>query len=212
MDKELLKDVIFNSQKCQRNWDLNKTISATDLDILINAATNCPSKQNEVFYKLIIIKNREMIESVYNNTKGFHIMHCYTEQNNSKNYTIKNTQTLANILFIFCNDIGKEQRTPDNIQFVNTGKETNELITQRNIAIGIASGYVNLVSHLLGYKTGYCSCFDKNVIGDYIGEKNPRLILGIGYPNSDKNRSKHHIDKNISYMSFNKNINYKFIL
>lgn len=212
MDTKLLNNVIVDSQKCQRNWDLQKNISETDLNVLINAATNCPSKQNEVFYKLIIVKNREIIDNIYNNTEGFSINHCYADQIYPSNYKIKNTQTLANILFIFCNDIGEEKRTPDNNQFVNTGHETNELIKQRNIAIGIASGYVNLVSHLLGYKTGYCSCFDKNVVGNYIQEENPQLILGIGYPDSNKDRSVHHLDENISYMSFNKSISYKFIL
>ena len=29
-----------------------------------------------------------------------------------------------------------------------------------DMSIGIASGYLNLISTMLNYKTGYCACFD----------------------------------------------------
>ena len=44
-----IKKAVIRSQHCQRNFDLTKSIPENDLELLIHAATNCPSKQNIAF-------------------------------------------------------------------------------------------------------------------------------------------------------------------
>ena len=48
--KEEIRNHIQESQKCQRNWELNKKIPKEDLDLIIEAVTNCPTRQNINFY------------------------------------------------------------------------------------------------------------------------------------------------------------------
>ena len=42
---KMLRETIHESQKCQRNWDLSKDIPQEDKDLIVEAATNSPSKQ-----------------------------------------------------------------------------------------------------------------------------------------------------------------------
>ena len=44
--RKMLKETIHESQKCQRNWDLNAQISEEDKKLIVESATNYPSKQN----------------------------------------------------------------------------------------------------------------------------------------------------------------------
>ena len=41
-----------------------------DIDLLVHAATNCPSKQNFKFYNLHVVTNRDIIEKVHSMTEG----------------------------------------------------------------------------------------------------------------------------------------------
>ena len=48
-NSEIIK-AIHRSQHTQRNYDLSKKIPQADLDLIIEAATQCPSKQNIAYY------------------------------------------------------------------------------------------------------------------------------------------------------------------
>ena len=68
---KMIKETIHESQKCQRNWDLTKEIAEKDKELIIEAATNSPSKQNLNYFKLHVIEDREVIEKIHDNTRGF---------------------------------------------------------------------------------------------------------------------------------------------
>ena len=75
---------------------LNKAIELAkkeDLDLIVHAATQCPSKQNVAFYKVHFITNREVIEAVHDKTAGF--------TNYETGGSETNSQTLANLLIAF---------------------------------------------------------------------------------------------------------------
>ena len=57
-----IKKAIIRSQHCQRNWDLSKQIPQDDIDLIVYAASNCPSKQNVSFYNLHAITNRDILK------------------------------------------------------------------------------------------------------------------------------------------------------
>lgn len=65
-----LEKTITKSQRCQRNWDLSKSIPAEDIKTMMTSVTQCSSKQNRVFYKCKFITNREIIEKIYKTTGG----------------------------------------------------------------------------------------------------------------------------------------------
>lgn len=202
--KEIYKAVI-RSQHCQRNWDLSKTIPKEDIEILIDCATQCPSKQNIAFYKLHFITSRDLIEDIHNNTWGAGPI-------KDKNYPTEyetNPQTLANLLVVFESVDILEQIKNDNIDRNlqthnvlnnNSDKDMETLITDSNVAIGIAAGYLNLTASLLGYNTGCCQCFDADAIKNILMLKNtPILLMGIGYGDKTVNRRKHHVRKNFMF-------------
>ena len=148
---------IDRSQHCQRNWDLTKTISDSDVATLVHSVTQCPSKQNYAYYRVHVITDRNTIQNIYDTTTGFRIT--------STNQVYKNTQTLANVLFAFEAATPSNTRHKQSEQDENTNTDTinKDLLT----SLGIATGYLNLTASLLGYYTGYCQCFDSNVAVSY---------------------------------------------
>ena len=185
-----LKNIIIRSQRTQRNWDLSQSIENQDLELFKIAVSECPAKQNRIWYNVVFVKDRNIIEKIYNTTDGF----TYTE-----NDTTTNSQTLANLLAVFC--IDKDKRDKVSKSDTNNSK----------ISIGIASGYLNLVAHLLNYKTGYCACFDNKEVNKILDVDNSELILGIGYPDYSKDRREHQKVKDFLYPTFDKDIKIKVI-
>lgn len=193
MDHSTITKAIIKSQHCQRNWDLTQEIPQADLDLILTAATQCPSKQNLAFYKLHVVTNREVIEKLYKSTSMVTSIH----PNNEKN---ENPQTLANLVLVFEEsfEIDDAERNDETVELAkgNTDPILLEIIHRdTNMAIGIAAGYVNLVSNMLGYSTGCCACIDYDTVIDMLDLKaNPRLIMGIGFKDETRNRRIHHLD------------------
>ena len=63
--KKMLKESIHESQKCQRNWEFDATISEEDKKLILEAATNSPSKQNLNYFKLHVIEDRDVIDAIH---------------------------------------------------------------------------------------------------------------------------------------------------
>ena len=197
MDK-ILK-AIESSQHCQRNWDLDKTIESEHLKIFEYVLKNAPSKQNIAFYKIHFIFNRNLIKDIYDNTATY----------SARPIEFYNPQTLANLLVVF-----------EEVLYFNTINENNEIIAykqrdkltkaQRSMieetikqdrlqAVGIASGQLALVANYLGYKTGFCKCFDSSAIEKILNLDNKiSLLLGIGYSVENIDHNIHHLDREIS--------------
>tara|TARA_B100001057_G_scaffold463220_1_gene516974 strand:+ start:1041 stop:1691 length:651 start_codon:yes stop_codon:yes gene_type:complete len=191
-----IKNAVSRSQHCQRNWDLDKEIPQEDLDLIVHAATQCPSKQNIAYYKLHFITNRNIIEAVHDKTAGF----INYETGDSET----NSQTLANLLIAFEEEDYIDRHTTDTV-FRNdelfahdnnemTQEQKDALARDKFMAIGIASGYINLTASMLGYSTGYCACFDgyQRNFKELNAKKPIKLLIGIGFANANKNRLVHH--------------------
>lgn len=191
---------IHRSQHCQRNWDLSKEIPEDDLQLLVTAATECPSKQNIAFYKAHFITNRSIIEAVHANTTGFGRSMDPTD-------LTTNSQTLANLLVVFeDNDFTKSLaddkvvRSAETQAWLDSGKTADEWVRDRDMAIGIAAGYLNLTASLMGYGTGCCACFDDIAIKELLGlSDTPVLLMGIGFKNPLMNRRIHHKEHNFMF-------------
>lgn len=193
MFKQMIKKSIHKSQHCQRNWDLTKQIPKEDIELIVDSAVNCPTKQNLNFYKVHAITNRELIEKIHDKTKGFEVFGEDRQVVDVKT----NSQTLANLLLVFTKDSPSYAR--EQIEIDDEKAKTYE--DDRHIAIGIAAGYVNLTSTMLGYSTGCCKCFDSNEIKNMLGES-PMLLMGIGYSDDEKIRTEHQQDTNFRFPTF----------
>jgi nitroreductase len=187
---------VIKSQHCQRNWDLSQPIPKTDIDLMIHAATQCPSKQNNAFYGLSVVQDRNIIEQIHNYTFGFRMF-------NEEQEIITNSQVLANILFVFT-DAESSSRVLDKNEL---DEDSDQTIIQRdaNIALGIASGYLNLTSTMLGYSTGCCQCLDPEPIKDILQtDRKILLLMGVGHKNPNLNRRIHHADNDKIFYSIPK--------
>ncbi len=164
-----IKKTVIRSQHVQRNWDLTKQIPEQDLELLIHAVTNCPSKQNFAFYKVHFITNREKIESIHALTEGLR---------NMKGEMSTNSQTLANLLVVF-EDLDPSQELIDKWKLRDKGN-LETLKRDQQMAVGVAAGYLNVIASMLGYGTGCCACYNDEEVKQKI-----RKILctpgNIGY-------------------------------
>lgn len=188
--KKLLRESINESQKCQRNWDLNQQIDEEDKELILESVTNCPSKQNINYYNLHVIEDRKMIEKIHENTKGFGPIYgdydsekmngYYREERGEEGEYHTNPQVLAQMLLVFTKN---EENLPKR-------EKNDEYEEDRLMAVGIAAGYCNIISTQLGYATGCCKCFDFDGVKNIIGEK-PMLLMGVGIPDKKRNRREH---------------------
>lgn len=199
LDNMDLVKAVHRSQHCQRNWNLEQTMPEEDIATLIEAVTQCPSKQNKAFYSVTAITQREKIESIHEMTKGFGA--------GSKMYT--NPQTLAHLLLVFSSLSQEEdEKMLHNLYMVEARNRNDltvskeekkehikiDLIEQRMTSIGIAAGYANLTASLMGYGTGCCACFDQGTVKSFLNiEGQPLLLMGIGI-SGEKTRRLHHTE------------------
>ena len=211
---ETLKKAIHKSQHCQRNWDLTRKIPAEDLRVMVEAVTQCPSKQNVAFYKVTLVTNREKIEAVHLLTDGF-----TAPLERSKSVT--NSQVLANLLVVFEEVPLRNEGPKDLYRNCETHQvlEGNEayaaqplewdaskaLEIDRMLAIGVAAGYLNLTASLLGYATGCCTRFIPEGVQKELGlARPPALLMGVGYADSDRGRRVHHKNPAFLFPTFPK--------
>ena len=198
VDSKALIDTIKQSQRCQRNWDLSKKVRPEDVELLKIAVTQCPSKQNRVFYKAVFVQNRNVIEQLHASSD------CYV-WNFEPRKAVTNSQMMANMLVVFFRDRDQNTgaRTGEEYAYgINTGKTQMD----EDRALGIAGGYLNLTAHMLGYKTGfYNSHHNFKKLHSIFGEL-PLLTLGIGYPDINRNPNVHHAIPTFTFPSFNKKI------
>lgn len=195
-----IKRAIGRSQHCQRNWDLSRKIPQEDLDLFIEAVTECPSKQNIAFYNAHFVTNREIIERVHDFTDGFTASY-------DPPVTTTNTQVLANLLVVFeeaelCTEKRSDHvRNQQTKAYVESGGDPSEetaalLDRDKCMAVGVAAGYLNLAGSLLGYSTGCCACFDPAGVKAVLNlERNPLLLMGIGFKNPNLSRRIHHVNQ-----------------
>ena len=203
-----IKSAIDVCKKAQRNYDLTKPVSEEDLETLIYVAANSPSKQNETHFSLRVYTDPKIIREIYNLTELF------TFQTNTQTdkiftdttkkfetdhrYAVTNSQILAPVVFVYCDET-KNIRSGTHI-VATRGKATkiavDTLNEQKNMSIGISSGQLVMAAALLGYKTGYCSAFERDVNGDNVQKllnikSEPKLLVGVGYPHPDMTRLEH---------------------
>ena len=204
----ILRDEIKNAaditNRAQRNYDLTKTIPQEDLDTLLYAAVNSPSKQNETHYSLHVYTDQDIIKQIYSHTKKFTMIRDKQDSDESfkvekdvfiqdDTKSVTNSQIYANALFVYVieqgDTRGSQHRAAKENPNSNAAKVYGEQVAY---SMGISVGELILSAGLLGYKTGICSALDTRPIRDILGIKqNPKLLVGVGIPNSQLERTQH---------------------
>jgi nitroreductase len=188
-----LKKAIHRSQHCQRNWDLTKEIPEEDIDLIITAATQCPSKQNIAHYKVHAITNRDLIEKIHQNTVGFQVIHT-------------NSQVLANLLLVLEHSpVNNHNNLFSYNKELSQSEKANSFLRDAHMAVGVAAGYVNVISSIIGYSTGCCACFNSSAIKELLGLDNDILLMmGVGFKDSNLNRRVHHENHDFTFPAIKK--------
>jgi len=206
MDLYNQKKAVDQARRCQRNWDHSKSVPEEHINHWIYLATNAPSKQDESFFDLYVVTDRGKIDYLYrNHTWGF------TMLPGIKDYTARNPQMDANILFVFNRKVDEEDirnnEKDGSIRDPNASSRWDNAFT----SIGIASGIVAFSASMMGYATGYGKNFgyveepkySQEVWGEILGVPvdSNRLTysLGIGYP--DENLEWYQSKNNTEYLT-----------
>jgi nitroreductase len=190
VNKSDIKKAIIRSQHCQRNWDLSKSIPDEDIEMIKTAVTNCPSKQNVAYYKVIFVTDRDKIERIYETTNGF-------ITNFRSNDTVTNSQVLANLLVVFAeSDVEPKENIFGDVFVPSKDLEKPEdLLKDKHMAVGIGAGYANITASMLGYSTGCCACFDPAQVAEILDiDTHVHLLMGIGFKDETRPRREHHAE------------------
>jgi len=232
MNKKIIQ-AVDSAQKAQRNYDLSIPIPQTDLDTLIYAAVNSPSKQNETHYSLHVYTDQHIIEQIYNYTKKFTMIRDRRDQDKSYKVennvfiqddtrSVTNSQIYANALFVYVEESGEARGSQHQAAKENPSSNAARVYREQvAYSMGISVGELILSAGLLGYKTGICSALETRPIRGILGVKqNPKLLVGVGIPNNQLERTQHpdvlnkdipkkfrtgHLEENWKFPSFVKN-------
>ncbi len=215
MFRSMIKKSIHKSQHCNRNWDLSKEMPQEDIDLITEAATQCPTKQNLNHYKTHVITDRAMIEQIEaataipefgsedNSFLGFDGLQGYDEGQGPTN-----SQLSAHTVYAFVEDdvkqYGEEVRNISESEKMGGSAEHFSYKEDRDQAVGIAAGYVNLVSTMMGYSTGCCKCFHVEKVNEILGVpegKKTVLLMGVGIADTSRSRQEHHSDASFKFGS-----------
>jgi len=198
---------VNTAERCQRNWDHSKPVLKEHIQQIVEVATTMPTKNNRGYYDLVVSTNPE-----FNRT-------CYKYAVDPRNLHFKdreihrNTQVDAPLLLLW--------RTTDLDNIDNPYDDSYQ--KDFHISVGISSGAAVLTANHLGYRTGYCQCFDSDKLFNVLEQKfslpivNTRykdiLAVGIGHPDSNFKRTQCVIDGKLGYTaeSVNKTIDITYI-
>lgn len=229
-----IKKAVTATNKAQRNYDLTKCIPQEDLDTLIYAAVNSPSKQNETHYSLHVYTDQAIIKQIYSHTKKFTMIRDRQDQEESFKVeddvfiqndvkSVTNSQIYANALFVYVTEQGETRGSQHRAAKENPNSTAAKVYNEQiAYSMGISIGELILSAGLLGYTTGICSALDTKPIRDILGTKqNPKLLVGVGFPNNQLERTQHsevlnrdipekfrtgELDEHWKFPSFEKNI------
>lgn len=164
------------AEHCQRNWDFSKPVISDHINMIVDAATNMPTKQNRPYYRLVCSTNLEFNRFCYDNA-------TYDKDPSFKNNKFhRNGQVNAPLLLMWTPDDEEKCLNPYDDDYVDNF----------HLATGISSGAAAFAAGYLGYSTGFCICVNwPNVYANLVERGYPTpgygagLLLGIGHPDDN---------------------------
>ena len=184
-------EAVNGFQRCQRNFDLERTVDPQLVEFLYDVALSTPTKQNLVNFDVIAVTNRKIIRQCAEAAVSESVDFLSVSEEIKSGKRLQNPQVDCNLLFLY---VMKDNRLSKVKQSRDPGPEM-ELQSYKRLVqceIGISAGAVGLSAHLFGLKTGCCKCYDEPQLPDSIFTDNGYdkydicLMLGIGYPKFKK--------------------------
>ena len=178
-------------QRCQRNFDLTKTVSDDIVNRLYNIGYRTPTKQNLNSFQIVAFTKRNQIfEIAKTATSVYDHWESFSKRDRAEitsGRRMQNPQVNANLLFMFFHRpesmtsalrLEREGITGDTPEFWRS-------VT--NFEMGLAASAIALAAHNMGFKTGFCRCFDRAMLNKIIeplglNSDNFSAALGVGYP------------------------------
>jgi len=200
--KHRIKQAIDVAQKAQRNFDLSRTIPMEDIETMIYAAQNSPSKQNETHYALKVYTDPKIIEQVYYETRKFtahskdNVLDAYSDEKGEfwqdEKISVYNSQILSNVLFVYTDDEDHIRGGEHKLALNNRAVCGPAFEEQKNYSVGISVGELILTASMLGYKCGVCCGFNRPEVKQIVdSESEVKLLVGIGFENKNLDRQFH---------------------
>ena len=168
--------------KCQRNW-IDSPIDEFDLNTIVEACMNMPTKQNVLMYELVVVQDKESREFLYDNSD-------VPELPQTHHTRWRNGQMNApTILMWFRSSVLNHKK------YWNTLSHTRQDLI--NLNAGISMGAAALTATQLGYFVGFNCCFSSlekiNEFGKKVNtefdDRSFLCALGIGKPIKDLSRN-----------------------
>ena len=183
-NKTNILDSIKNTNKCQRNW-LKTPVRPGDIQFFKSVLENVPKKQGQVFHEILFIENRRIIKKLYSYAREQDYRFAHNPQVNAPLLVVYVPYTEEHLEIISKDVLNKFNKT------VNEDTTFPYYDVDITTSMGMHMGILALAANQIGYKTGFCSCYNKKftklikrlATKDEI-TTNGLLCLGIGY--SDK--------------------------
>jgi nitroreductase len=199
-------------QHCQRNWDYSKTVTDEDVDNLVNIATQMPIKQNNDYFDLVVIRDRDTINQLVQLTSRS----TYTPDDSdeldilTKHYPDPSTyppgiespeqleevwqynpQVLAPLLIIFVKKPLKIAEIDYRSGYATLWGEDSPIFQKQIVqdmftAMGIAAGAMIAYCRDRGMATAMCTCHNHQAVAQLLGmpeDHQSQLIFCTGYAN-----------------------------
>ena len=190
MDSKEYLDIIKQTRRCQRNWDLDKTVDDQTIDFLIESGYNVATKQNLNSFKIVCLKTRKEIQKwgTVSRNPDSEISYLSNDDVKSAKANYQNPQTDANLLFLFF--VNMEERTSEARRDRERGPDPSEeeWIKLKHLEIGLAAQAISTAAVVNGLRSGMCGCIWSNVIKDdwvkdwKVNKHDLALMMGVGYP------------------------------
>ena len=195
--KDILR-LVNGFQKCQRNFNLEKTVPYETAKWLLNIGYATPTKHNLDTFEIVCVRNRDnikkFVKAATNAPEEAQDMSPSLKKMIKEGRT-QNPQTDANLLFLFF--IKRKQRKSKMREEREKGRPTNEQFYRltTNLEIGLSASAIGIAAHSIGMKTGFCRCIDHDALPEILSQYNINkydleVMLGVGYPLYE-DRTKH---------------------
>ena len=197
MKEQEIRDISQKIRKCQRNWQLDRSLPQEHIELFAEIAKHSPSKQDEAYFDVYVITQRSLIEKYYKESVGFTAFEGEVVPENLVVY--ENSQSRANAVFFWCPKDPKTMRNfyqpTDHLNNMNDGemkepgtpKDPNEWtrkVENTYASIGVSMGCTSFAAGALGYSTGFNKSHGD--FNQHINIPEPRYSLGIGFPLENK--------------------------
>jgi hypothetical protein len=183
----LLKKYAETAERCQRNYDITQLLPKEHVDYIMSVCTTMPSKNNKNLYRLLAIQNTDISRKIY--VKGAWTPGDPKLKEVSNQY--RNGQVYAPLLLIW--DGSVRPKFADSLE-------------DHHMAVGISSGAAALAAAELGYKTGFCRCFQQKKVEGILNRHTGQtlnlditLMLGIGLPDKRFDRKECVLNNEVVY-------------